>query len=83
MGGRYMIPLRAENRAQAGVVAGGEVDADFDVDTEPREVAVPPDFAAALDLDPGVRQRFDGLSYSRQRQFVLGVEGAKTAETRR
>jgi len=82
MGGRYMIPLSAENRGAAGVAAGEEVDVAVELDAAPRAVTVPPDFAAALDRDPGVRQQFDGLSYSRQRQFVVGVEGAKTAETR-
>jgi uncharacterized protein YdeI (YjbR/CyaY-like superfamily) len=43
---------------------------------------VPPDFAAALDGDPDARLAFDKLSYSNKQRQVLGVEGAKTAETR-
>ena len=82
MGGRYFIPLSAENRGQAGVAAGDEVDVDVELDTEPREVVVPPDFADALDRDAGAKRQYDGLSYSRKLNFVLGIEGAKTAETR-
>ena len=80
--GAYMIALSAENRAAAGVHAGDEIDVDLELDTEPRDVAVPEDLAAALDADPETRRRFDALSYSRRRAHVLAVEGAKTPDTR-
>ncbi len=83
MGGRYMIPLSAENRAAAGVTAGDEVTVGVELDTQPREVTVPADLAAALDADPVATRTFDQLSYSRKRWHILSVEGAKTAETRR
>jgi hypothetical protein len=81
-GETFMLPLSAENRTSAGVAAGDEVDVDVELDTEPREVSAPPDFAAALDADADARQFFDGLSYSQKRWFVLGIEEAKTVETR-
>jgi hypothetical protein len=83
MGGVFMLPVSAEVRERAGVAAGDEVDVDLELDTEPRAVSVPPDFADALDRDVDARQFFDGLSYSNKRRFVLSIEGAKTAETRR
>jgi Bacteriocin-protection, YdeI or OmpD-Associated/Domain of unknown function (DUF1905) len=83
MGGSYWIPLSAENRAGAGVAAGDEVDVDIEVDNQPRTVDVPADLAAALDQHPAARRAFDALSYSHQRQWVLSVADAKTAETRR
>ncbi|MFD7008687.1 YdeI/OmpD-associated family protein [Rhodococcus sp. JVH1] len=82
MGGAFMIPLSAENRAGAGVAAGDEVDVAVELDTEPRVVTVPPDFAEALDRQPDARRAFDALSYSNQRRHVLSIEGAKTDETR-
>ncbi|MDI9974043.1 YdeI/OmpD-associated family protein [Rhodococcus sp. IEGM 1307] len=82
MGGAFMIPLSAENRAGAGAAAGDEVDVDVELDTEPRVVTVPPDFADALDRQPDARRAFDALSYSNQRRHVLSIEGAKTDETR-
>jgi len=82
MGGRFMVPLSAENRAGACVTAGDEVEVEIELDTEPRHVVVPPDLAEALDADPGVRSRFDGLSYSNQLRYVLSVDDARTAETR-
>jgi hypothetical protein len=78
----FMIGVSAENRAGAGVAAGDEIDVDLELDTAPRQVAVPPDFAAALDAEPAARRNFDGLSYSNQSWHVLQVEGAKTDETR-
>ena len=82
MGGRYMISLSAKNREAAGVAAGQEVDVELELDTAPREVAVPEDFAAALAAEPKALAFFDGLSYSQRSWFVLGIEEAKKPETR-
>ena len=83
MGGVSMVSVSAENRAGAGVAGGDEVDVDIELDTAPREVTVPADFAAALDADPDARRTFDGLSYSNKSWHALQVTGAKTDETRR
>jgi hypothetical protein len=82
MGGRFMVGVSAENRALAGVSGGDQVDVEIELDTEPRQVAVPDDLARALQEEPATKRFFDGLSYSKQQWFVLSVEGAKTPETR-
>jgi hypothetical protein len=82
MGGRYMLPVSAEQRANTGVEAGDGVDVDVELDTEPREVTVPPDLAEALERDVEAKRHFDGLPYSHRRAHVLAIEEAKTAETR-
>ncbi len=82
LGGRYMLPVSAEHRAAADIKAGDVVDVTLELDTEPREVAVPEDLKAALEANAVARQRFKALSYSRQRQHTLAVEGARTPETR-
>jgi len=82
MGGRYMLPISAENRQGAGVAAGDEVEVTLELDTAPREVAVPADPAAALEDAPEAKRFFEGLSYSRKLRYVLQVESAKKAETR-
>lgn len=81
-GDTYMLGVAAEHRAAAGVKAGDEVDVDLELDTAPREIEVPSDFAAALDEDRAAREFFDGLSYSNKRRFTLSIEDAKTPETR-
>ena len=80
--GMPMVGVSAENRAGAGVAGGDEVDVDIELDTAPREVTVPDDFAAALDAEPKARATFDGLSNSNKGWHVTSIEGAKTDETR-
>lgn len=82
MNGEPMIPLSAENREKAGVSGGDEVEVTIVVDTAPREVELPADFAAALENEPAAKEFFETLSYSNKLRHVLAVEGAKKAETR-
>jgi Bacteriocin-protection, YdeI or OmpD-Associated/Domain of unknown function (DUF1905) len=82
MGGVFMVGVSAENRQAARVAAGDELDVEIELDTAPREVTVPADFAEALNRHPGARRYFESLSYSKKRGHVLPIEGAKTAETR-
>ena len=82
MHGVFMLPVSADVREHAGVAAGDELDVTLELDTEPREVLVPPDFADALDRDAQARRFFDGLSYSNRLRYVLSIEGAKSDETR-
>ena len=82
MGGTYMVGVSAENRAGARVAGGDEVDVDIELDTAPREVSEPADFAAALDAEPEARRTFDRLSNSNKGWHVSSIEGAKTDETR-
>jgi bifunctional DNA-binding transcriptional regulator/antitoxin component of YhaV-PrlF toxin-antitoxin module len=83
LGGVFMLGVSAEVRERAGIVAGDEVEVDIELDTEPREVEVPPDFTDALDQDPDAKRFFAGLSYSNKRRIMLAIADAKTAETRR
>jgi hypothetical protein len=82
MGGRFMLPISAEVRAGSGVKAGDEIDVEVALDTQPREVEIPEDFRAQLEQEPEAKRFFDSLSYSNRLRFVLGIEDAKTADTR-
>jgi uncharacterized protein DUF1905/bacteriocin resistance YdeI/OmpD-like protein len=82
MGGRFMLGVSAKVREGAGVAGGDKVDVDIELDTEPREVVVPPDFAAALKREAEAKRVFDRLSYSKKQRLVLPIDDAKTAETR-
>jgi hypothetical protein len=77
-----LMPFSSEHRAASGLKAGDEIDVELRLDTEPREVAVPEDLAAALAADPVAQAFFDGLSYTTTRVHTLSVDGARTAETR-
>jgi len=82
MGGRFLVPLSAENRAAAGVSAGDEVDVDIELDSSPREVEVPADLAEALATDEQARHFFEALAHSYRKEWVRWIEDAKKAETR-
>jgi Bacteriocin-protection, YdeI or OmpD-Associated/Domain of unknown function (DUF1905) len=82
MGGRFLVPLSAENRIAAGVAAGDEVDVDIEPDAEPREVQVPADMAEALARDDVARGNFEAMSFTHRKEWVRWVDEAKKAETR-
>jgi hypothetical protein len=82
MGGRFLLPVSAQVRQDAGVSAGDEVEVEVKLDTAPRTVSVPADLAEALSRDDAARAAFERLPYSHQQRHVLAIEGAKTEQTR-
>ena len=82
MGGRFLVPLSAENRTAAGVAAGDDVEVDVLLDTAAREVTVPADLVDALEHDDQARQFFDDLAYSHRKEWVRWIEESKKIETR-
>lgn len=81
MSGCYLIPLAAEHREAAGVAAGQTIEIDLELDTDPREVDLPKDFASELDKS-GLREVFDRLAFTHRKEHVRAIEEAKSAETR-
>lgn len=82
MGGKFYLPVSAEHRTAAGIAAGDAIEVELALDTAPREVEVPDDFATALAGDAAAKGFFDSLSYSDRRRHVLAIAEAKTPETR-
>jgi hypothetical protein len=82
MGGKFLIPLSAARRAEAGVKGGDVVEVELSRDSAPRVVEMPDDFAARLEAEPKAKAFFAALSYSNQLKHVLSITGAKTDETR-
>jgi hypothetical protein len=80
--GKSMVGVSEEVRKNAGVTGGDTVDVEMELDTAPREVAVPPDLARALAKDAKAKKYFESLSYSGKLRLVLPVANGKTAETR-
>ncbi|AJF63239.1 YdeI/OmpD-associated family protein [Streptomyces vietnamensis] len=80
--GRHLLGLSNANRHAAGVEIGEEVEVELELDTEPRVVEEPADFAQALDADPAARAAYDNLTHSRKREHVRAIESAKKPDTR-
>jgi len=83
MGGRYLIPFSSDKRAATGIAGGDAITVELEVDTSPRTVELPADFAAALDATPGAREAYERLAPSHKKAHVTAIEGAKAADTRR
>ena len=81
MGGKYMVGVAAEHRQKAGVSGGDRLDVDIELDSAPREVTVPQDFAAALEA-AGALATFQALAFSHRKEHVRAIEEAKAPETR-
>lgn len=82
MAGRAMLSLSSERRAAAGVAGGDPIEVELTLDTEPKTIEVPDDFAAALEQHPDAKAAFERLAPSHRRAHVDAVTGAKAAETR-
>lgn len=82
MGGKFMISLSAENRKNANVKGGDELEITIALDTEPRTVELPQDFKKALDNDKQATIIFDKLTPSRKKAIVVSINDAKTEETK-
>ena len=77
-----MIGISADNRSKANVKGGDTITVTLELDTEPREVALPADFEKALSKNTVAKKFFESLSYSNKRHYVLPIEEAKATETR-
>jgi hypothetical protein len=82
MRGRHLIGLSIANRHAAGVEIGDEVEVGLELDTAPRVVIEPAEFARALDAAPAARRAFDQLAHTHKRDLVLTIASAKMPATR-
>ena len=81
MGGPPCIPLRKSHREAAGLEGGETIDVRLDLDTEARVVKPPADLVKALKAS-SAWDRWQGLSFTHQREHVEAIEDAKKPETR-
>ena len=82
MGGTYMLGISDEVRKKTGVGGGDTIDVDVELDTQAREVEVPPELAKALAKDAKAKKYFESLSYSGKYRLTAPIANGKTAETR-
>lgn len=81
MGGKFLIPFSSDKREATGLGGGDAIVVDLELDTAPRTVEPPDDFAAALDA-AGARDAWERLAPSHKKAHVTAIEQAKAAETR-
>jgi len=80
MGMGPMIGVPAALRKAAGVERGKRITVALETDAEERTVAVPRDFAKAMNATE--RRAYDKMSYSHRKEYVMWIEDAKKLETR-
>ena len=80
--GKFMISLSAENRKNAGVSGGDEVEVTLEIDNAPRIVTGPAELQQALDRNVPAKAAFDNLSTSKKKAIVLSVTETKNEEIR-
>ena len=80
--GQFMLSFSSDKREASGVKGGDQVEVTLELDTQPRTVEVPEDLRAALSARAGAMEAFEGLAYSRRKEFVRQVNEAKAQETR-
>jgi hypothetical protein len=80
-GGKYYLGVRREVREVAGVEPGQQLTVGLEYDAELRTADLPEALRAALDANPAAAAVFSKLSYTRQKEFVDWVNGAKRSET--
>jgi len=81
MNGKFMMVVPKIFREAASVKGGEMITVTMEKDTEPRVVAVPEDFADALEK-AGLQNVFSKMSYTHQKEYVNAVTEAKREETR-
>jgi uncharacterized protein DUF1905/bacteriocin resistance YdeI/OmpD-like protein len=82
MGGTYMLGVSNEVRQHIAVAPGETIDVDVVLDTDKRDVEVPPELAKALAKDARAKKYFESLSYSRKHALAAPIANGKSPETR-
>lgn len=80
--GTLYIGVPKAARVAAGLVVGDQADFEVMLDESPRKVELAPELKMAFDAEPELAERFEGLSFSRQRLLGDPVREAKRPETR-
>jgi len=80
--GGYCLGILKAIRQQAGLGIGDLVTVEIGPDETPRAVQLPMDLAQALKGEKAALAYWEGLSYTRQKEFASWILGAKRESTR-
>jgi len=78
----HMLLLRKDVRAKLGKKIGDIIHVEIELDIEPRFVEIPDLLQKYLDKDPEIKQFFEKLSFTHQKEYVNFITEAKKEETR-
>lgn len=81
MNGEYIMVVPKRVRDVAQIKGGETISVTIQHDREKRTVEVPEDFAAGL-KNADLTERFEKLSYTHQKEYVVSINEAKKEETR-
>jgi hypothetical protein len=76
------LGVHKATREAAGAGFGDELEFEISRDDAPRVLELAPELEAALAAEPGLRERFDSLSFTRRRELADPIADAKKPETR-
>lgn len=82
-GGRYRMQFNADLRKAACADVGNVVRIELSPDRESREIAVPADLRAALNLHPKARKAFEDSPPGLRRQMLKWMDAAKGESVRK
>jgi hypothetical protein len=82
-GGRSYVGVRREVREAAGVAAGDQLVVALEYDDELRTVDLPEVLRVRLEADATAAAAFERLSFTRKKEVVEWLTGAKQEETQR
>ncbi len=80
-GGRHRLFLNGEMRMRANVSVGDMVKLDLEMDTQPRNIPMPAEFALALEKNEAARTAFERLPPSRKKEILAYLNWVKQPET--
>ncbi len=80
--GQHYLVVKKEIRRKLGVEAGSIVRVVLEADGEERRLDVPGDVLAALEGQPAIRQIFEKMAPSHQKEYLEYIGEAKQAATR-
>lgn len=81
--GRHRLFINGDMRQRAAVDVGNRVQLSLHVDTQPRVVAMPPEFAHVLQSNRAAKLAFEQLQPSRRKEILTYLNWLKTPETLR
>jgi uncharacterized protein YdeI (YjbR/CyaY-like superfamily) len=76
------MAVNAQLRAGENCKGGDTVDIVMELDEDERKVEVPAPLMKIIASDPKAKESWSKLSFTHQKEWVRGIEGAKRPETR-